>query len=146
MLTLLLKGVTPELWQCWNVGHVMEVLRQIFKATWLPGLRCLFSNRRVQVLFRSVNDASNFCAILDAFILLLLKEDSLEAVKVFLKAICQEPYKLWAIFIYQYFTKDKISQEATRLVDQLKRESVIFFEKELDDIFERFDPKGLFPN
>ena len=38
MLKLLISGVGPSLWQCWNVGHMMEALRQIVKTNWVAGL------------------------------------------------------------------------------------------------------------
>jgi hypothetical protein len=92
-----------------------------------------------------VNDVMNFCAVLDAIILLLVKEDSTEVVEAFLECLSQEPYMLWAVLVYQYFARDGVSKEAALLMGRLKRESAVFLERELDEILERFDPDDLFP-
>lgn len=75
----------------------------------------------------------------------MARTDNVELVEAFLKALSQEPYKLYAVLIYQYFARDKISKEAALLMSSLTRESVVFLETELDDIFEKFDPDDLFP-
>lgn len=53
---------------------MVECLRQICKVNWVAGVRKLFGYRRVKMLFVSVNDVTNFCAVLDVFIQLLVKE------------------------------------------------------------------------
>jgi hypothetical protein len=124
---------------------VLEALRQIRKVGWVEGIPFFFGLKRVRVLFMSVNDVTNFCHVLDAFIQLMAKEDSVELVEAFLRALSQEPYKLYAVLIYQYFARDKISKEAAMLMSSLTRESVVFLDAELDEIFEKFDPDDLFP-
>ena len=72
MIRLLIDGDDEDgpnkIAQIWNVGHILNFLREIVRVEWPDGLPLIFSLKRVGQLFSCVLDPENFLNVVNELI------------------------------------------------------------------------------
>jgi hypothetical protein len=131
--------------QIWNVGHILNFLREIVRVEWHDGLPFIFGLRRVSQLFSCVSDPENFLTVVNELIEIFFEppgtlqdEDSDDESEfafrqLLLSALEEEPYKSYLVFLRMY--QGDPEEQILPVAKSIERNHMPFFREELLDLF-----------
>ena len=112
-------------------------------------MRTLFAVRRVKQIVMSINDPQSYFEFLGALIELLFSNKASNSSNImpqmqaeFLAALDGSPYILTQIMIGLYLRTQPDTIQA--LMTKLERDAMPFFTGEIEAIFKKFDPQGVY--